>query len=267
MLEASSIGGTRNNRPHKVYSWRDQVWFYNCDCADLFPKLGSVSLFFTSPPYNIGSNGPKKSFGLRRYGIYDPKSWGSIEDYPDSLPEEVYEEQQRNFLRKCHDCLQPGGVVVYNHKDRRRDHTIITPYRWFPECLVVTDVIHWNRGSTHNHDSTHTYQQMEYLFVMRRAEDRRCYFKNLDTGIPGNRSNLWSIPFSRKSWHNAPFPLELATSVLIKWSPPGSLVCDPYAGSGTTAVAALKTGRRFVGSEMKREFFLKAADRIEHEHN
>ena len=242
---------------------------YNCDWAEMFENLAEpVSLFFTSPPYNIGSQAPKCCLGLRKYGIFDPKSWGGIEDYPDSLPEEVYQKGQHDFLVQCCEHMAEGGAIVYNHKDRRRKHALIEPQSWFPGCLTLCDKIVWDRLSTHNHDSTHTYQQTEYLFVLRRKEDRRCYFDNVDTGDPGNRSNVWGIAFQKgKSWHNAPFPLVLAERVLRKWSPPGSLVCDPYMGSGTTAIAALRTGRKFIGSEINSQFFLKAKNRIEHEHD
>lgn len=47
--------------------------------------------------------------------------------------------------------------------------------------------------------------------------------------------------------------------------PPGALVCDPYAGSGTTAIACIRTGRRFVGCEIDPTHFQTAVDRIERE--
>lgn len=50
--------------------------------------------------------------------------------------------------------------------------------------------------------------------------------------------------------HPARFPLRLADDVVRCFSPPGGLVCDPFVGSGTTAVSAAKHGRRFVGGDL-----------------
>ena len=58
------------------------------------------------------------------------------------------------------------------------------------------------------------------------------------------------------------FPIQLAEDHVISWSKEGDLVFDPFTGSGTTAVAALKNGRRFLGSEKSTEYFEIAKKRI-----
>ena len=50
--------------------------------------------------------------------------------------------------------------------------------------------------------------------------------------------------------HPAPFPNKLAKRAILLYSLPGDLVCDPFCGSGTTAEAALQTGRAFVGADL-----------------
>lgn len=57
-------------------------------------------------------------------------------------------------------------------------------------------------------------------------------------------------------------PLGLMQAIVRDYSRPGDLVCDPFVGSGTTAVAALSEGRRFVGSEAKPEHFEIAKRRL-----
>ena len=47
--------------------------------------------------------------------------------------------------------------------------------------------------------------------------------------------------------HEAKFPLQLADRVIRLFSEPGSLVLDPFVGSGTTAIAAMLNGRRYIG--------------------
>lgn len=57
-------------------------------------------------------------------------------------------------------------------------------------------------------------------------------------------------------------PLPLMQQFVRDYSRPGDLVCDPFVGSGTTALAALSEGRRFVGSEQKREHYDIATRRL-----
>jgi site-specific DNA-methyltransferase (adenine-specific) len=57
-------------------------------------------------------------------------------------------------------------------------------------------------------------------------------------------------------------PLALMRQLVADFSDPGELVCDPYSGGGTTAVACQELGRRFLGWEDTRETFDKATDRI-----
>ena len=57
-------------------------------------------------------------------------------------------------------------------------------------------------------------------------------------------------------------PLGLMRAIVRDYSRPGDLVCDPFAGSGTTAIAALSEGRRFVGSEQKPEHHAIATARL-----
>lgn len=50
--------------------------------------------------------------------------------------------------------------------------------------------------------------------------------------------------------HPAKFPLELAEKVIKLYTEPGDLVLDPFLGSGTTAQAAKKLGRKYIGIEL-----------------
>ena len=71
-------------------------------------------------------------------------------------------------------------------------------------------------------------------------------------------SNVWEISVGRTRWpagqtHFACFPEELATRGIKGFSAPGDLVLDPFMGSGTTAIAAAKLGRRWVGIDLNPE--------------
>ena len=63
--------------------------------------------------------------------------------------------------------------------------------------------------------------------------------------------------------HPAPYPVELAAWLVCGWSRPGAIVLDPFVGSGSTGVAAVKTGRNFIGIEQSPEYCAIAKERIE----
>lgn len=63
--------------------------------------------------------------------------------------------------------------------------------------------------------------------------------------------------------HPTEKPVALLTSLITSVTKPGDLILDPFAGSGSTLVAAKKTGRRFIGVELNDEYFEKAQRRIE----
>lgn len=237
------------------------------DFASALDNITDVNLVVTSPPYNIGSKYPK-TITNRSRGGFDSKSWGSIEGYPDSLPENEYQQQQQEFLRWCERRLASGGVVVYNHKDRHVKGRIISPLEWIhkvSDVLVIHDIVVWNRGSTHNHSPAFLYPENEYLYVLKRPGDE-IYFRNQDFFWKDSRhkgcGTVWTIsPFGPRNPHNAPFPLHLAQHCIRLWSRPGDLVCDPYLGSGTTMIAAGLENRRFIGSEKLTKYFDLIRDR------
>ena len=62
--------------------------------------------------------------------------------------------------------------------------------------------------------------------------------------------------------HNAPFPVDLPTRCIAAGCPPDGLVLDPYSGAGTTGLAALRLGRRYVGIDVNPAYHELAKDRL-----
>jgi len=231
------------------------IELFCCDYKDLETRE-KIDLIITSPPYCIGSLSPKKTGG-RRLGGYDAKSYASITDYPDDMPEDKYQESQLEFLDWCSNKLSDNGVLIYNHKNRRKNGQIISPYQWLlsQKKLIIVDEITWDRGSTHNHCNRFTYQQSEFIYIL--SKTKKYYFKNQDFPNGRNRGvgNVWRINRASNNGHNAPFPLALAEHCIRLWSHPGDIVCDPYSGSGTVMQACRILDRRFIGSELEKKYF------------
>lgn len=223
----------------------------------------SVDVVFTSPPYNIGSKSDRMD-GQRKHGKFDAKSYGGIQGYADNLPEDAYQEQQIAMLSEMARVIKPDGVVVYNHKPRRRGGEMIHPITWLSKVdgLTLMEEIVWDRGSTHNHSNKLFWPHTERLYVFRKTGGT---YRLLNNGNLPQRSDVWKINLTARPalGHAAPFPTPLADAVLAAFARHGDLVCDPYSGSGTTAVAALHHGCDFIGAELDKEYWRASLGRVD----
>jgi modification methylase len=70
---------------------------------------------------------------------------------------------------------------------------------------------------------------------------------------------IWNITGASTKQHPAPFPLELATRLVRMFSFVGDTVLDPFCGSGTTMIAALRAGRNSIGVEIDPDYCRMAA--------
>ena len=253
------------------YTYKGCTLFLSSFEQVLEDMVSAVDVVVVSPPYNIGSKCPKK-IGGRKLGKYDAKSWGAIEGYEDSMPEDDYQKSQVDFLRLCESKLSPNGLIIYNHKPRHKNGVLIKPEEWLnvlvkEKTLVYRDEIVWDRGSTHNHCSSYVFPQSERIYVLCKPNSKP-YFNNCDFyWNPKNKGvgDVWRIPPEKGSFHNAPFPLKLARQCIKMWCPPNGLVVDPCSGSGTTMIASIYEGKRFIGSEKLEKYFKKAVTRIKNE--
>jgi DNA modification methylase len=84
------------------------------------------------------------------------------------------------------------------------------------------------------------------------AENHRCWFQQIWSGLTGASTRD----------HPAPYPIELAERLIRMFSFVGDTVLDPFLGTGTTTIAAAKTGRNSVGFEIDAHYFEMAHKRI-----
>lgn len=112
----------------------------------------------------------------------------------------------------------------------------------------------------------------EHLFLL--AKSSRYYFDHKAIKEPTvdgaartrNCRDVWSISTSPyKGAHFATFPVELIVPCILAGSPAGGVVLDPFFGSGTTGVAALRLNRSFIGIDINPNFCRLADERIKQE--
>lgn len=109
----------------------------------------------------------------------------------------------------------------------------------------------------------------EYLFLLTKSENYHYDFDAIKEQANGsgqlkNRRTVWNINTEGfKGAHFAVFPPSLVRLCLLAGSRPGSIVLDPFFGSGTVGVVCKETNRRCIGIEMKPEYAELARDRIQ----
>ncbi len=232
----------------------------------------SVDLVVTSPPYDT----------LRNYGgIGD--TWNEV----------TFREIACDLWR----VLKPGGVVVWIVNDKTENGsktgTSFKQALYFQSIgYKLNDVMIWRKTNPMPQVKQPRYTQcFEYMFVFSKGKPktfnpimRQTKFggknynstaKNMD-GESGRHElnyivnseavdyNVWDIAVSQnKTSHPAVFPYEIPYRHIKTWSNEGDVVLDPFMGSGTTGLAALDLGRKFIGIELNEEYFKMSDKRLE----
>ena len=255
----------------------------NGDARDLsFIPTESVHLVVTSPPY----------WNLKRYNEHDDQL-GHVDDYETFLDE--IEKVWRHVFR----VLTPGGrlvcvvgdvcvsrkrfgrhLVFPLHADicvrcRKIGFDNLNPIIWHKIANASYEVPNGSKflGKPYEPNAI-IKNDIEFILMQRKpggyrkpTEDQR-----RESMIDKKTSSewfqqIWTIPGASTREHPAPFPLELATRLIRMFSFSGDTVLDPFCGSGTTMVAALKNGRNSLGVEIDREYCRMAARRLKSENS
>ena len=226
---------------------------YQGDCLELLKQLESESVdcIVTSPPYN-------KHSAKRKCGKTDSWQKANIDygNFKDDLPEEEYQEQQKQVLRECLRVLKKDGSIFYNHKPRIVNHKVIFPHEWLNE-FNVRQMIIWNRKNSPVLEPIRFMPIVEYIFWV--TKERKTPKFNKEAF---HFKEIWEIPPKVNPNHPATFPEEVVERCIIATTEKGDVVLDPYMGSGTTAKVSKKMGRMFIGFEVNPHFIELATQEI-----
>ena len=157
--------------------------------------------------------------------------------------------------------------------------------------LTLYDTMIWEKPSPATPTEGRYYDVFEYMFVFcdgrrpktlnllkdrknrstgsvskketRSNREQRTYHSQRVVQEYSRRFNVWQISRGHNQTpHPAVFPEQLAVDHILSWSREGDIVCDPMAGSGTVALAAMKTGRKFIVNDISTEYCDLMVDRI-----
>jgi modification methylase len=247
----------------------------NADARDLsFLSDESVHLTVTSPPY----------WNLKRYNEHGDQL-GHIEDYESFLVE--LEKVWRHIFR----LLVPGGrmvcvvgdvcvsrrrfgrhLVFPLHSDisvlcRRIGFDNLNPIIWHKISNATFEVANGTKflGKPYEPNAI-IKNDIEFILMQRKpggyrnpTERQRDLSRIKKQDFDNWFRQIWTIPGASTKNHPAPFPLELATRLVKMFSFVDDTVLDPFCGTGTTLVAALKSGRSSIGIELDKEYCRSAA--------
>lgn len=235
---------------------------YLSDCLEVMKKLpsNSIDLTITSPPYD----------NMRDYNGY-------------SFPFE-------DIANELYRITKDGGVLVWNVFDQKSNGAYsLTSFRqvmYFCEkCGFKLDTnIIWDKGTFSAPNKTAYHSVYEYVFVLTKGKmktfnpllDRpnkhggktvRVASKTQKDGTRpksdrtvvlepnGKRFNIWQITSEKNSSHPAPFPSALVRDCILTWSNEKDVIFDPFGGSFTTALEAVRANRRWITCEMSPEYY------------
>lgn len=233
---------------------------YNENCLDTMARMpdASIDLVVTSPPYD----------NLRTYNGYS--------------------FEFKAIAAELTRVLKPGGVIVWivgdaTVKGSETGTSFEQALHFKSLGLNLHDTMIWQKTNPMPKVKTKRYFDVfEFMFVFSKGQPAtfnpimqptkfggRVYDSTVKQITAGKerirktfvlnaeryKDNIWQIAVAQnKTAHTAVFPEQIAIDHVTTWSNEGDLVYDPFMGSGTTAVAALKLGRQWVGSEISSEY-------------
>lgn len=254
----------------------DEIWCGDSRDMDSAGDIadGSVALVVTSPPYFAGK-AYEEALG----------EGGIPADYLEYL------EMLRGVFAECVRKLEPGGRIAVNVANLGRK-----PYRSLSSDviaifedlgLLLRGEIIWQKGKGAGGSCAWGSFQRPGNPVLRdltervivaskgrfdRAVDAR---RRQRDGLPSHGTmavddfleatlDVWEIApeSARRVNHPAPFPVELPLRLINLYTYAGDLVLDPFMGAGSTAVAAVRSGRRYVGFDTDPAYIAGAQERV-----
>ncbi|MBP2231781.1 site-specific DNA-methyltransferase (adenine-specific) [Azospirillum agricola] len=226
------------------------------DVLHVLPTLeaGSVDHVFTDPPYSSGgqSRGARMGITSQKY-IFGDKKAGRYPDFlGDNRDQRGYAYWFTLWASFCYRLLKPGGVFA-----------TFTDWRQAPATsdaiqaagLVWRGTVVWDKTEGSRPDKGRFRHQAEYLLWAshgphRPGPDAPC--------LPG----VFRHPVRAVDKHHMAGKPTALMADLLRITQPGDIILDPFMGSGTTGVAAIQSGRRFIGIEQSPAIFETAASRI-----
>lgn len=237
------------SRP-KLSRLADGIDLYAGDCRALLGDVEFSHAIF-DPPYEAHMHDAKrgrKAYGAQRRIRTDghanppPVDFSSIDGLREVVVEPLVKACQGWFIAFC----TPEGIAPW------RDALEAAGARYKRACFLCKT------------DSAPQFNGQGPAFAVEPFVTAWCG-SGVSRWNGGGRRNWWTFPtngIDREGTHPTEKPLALMMEIVSLFTNHGDVVFDPFMGSGTTGVACVKLGRRFIGAELDEKYFAVAERRI-----
>lgn len=251
----------------KPYFSENNFVLYNSDCLNILSQLpeNSIDMIFADPPYNLSNGGFSCQAGKRvsvNKGDWD-KSRGVSGDFDFHL----------NWINACRRVLKPHGTIW-----------ISGTYHSIYQCgyalqtlgfKILNDIAWFKPNASPNLSCRYFTASHETLLWARKDKDAKHTF-NYETmcdwtnnykksGVeilhePGKQMrSVWGILTPKKEEkifgkHPTQKPIELMERIILASTKQNDVILDPFAGSSTTGLAAIKYKRKFIGTDLEKPY-------------
>ena len=232
---------------------------YNQSSVDMHQLPDNcIHLMVTSPPYNVGK------------------------EYDDDLTEVEYSNLLYSVWKETHRVLAPGGRACVNIANIGRKpyvplNALISQQMIEIGYLMRGELI-WDKsasagtscawGSWKSASNPVLRDTHEYILVFSKGQYNR-QSKGRESTITKDEfleytKSVWKFPAesAKRVKHPAPFPIELPRRLIQLYTYADDVVLDPFIGSGTTAVSALRSRRKYVGYDISPEYVKVSESRL-----
>ena len=203
------------------------------DCREVLPLLPKVDAVITDPPYGISYVSR-----LRNDGPTDALVGDDIPPTDAVLPMAL--------------AMRDGGAM---YLATRFDLSAVWVEAILAAGLTLKTPIYWDKGNHTAGDLDGDFGAQVEIFIFAHRGRHK---------LRGPRvANLWRVPRPAAGEHPTPKPVALMERMVACSTDVNNIVLDPFMGSGTTGVACMNLGRRFIGIEIARRYFDISCERIE----
>ena len=260
------------------YKNNDVVQLFKGNCLEILPTLleSSIDMIFADPPYNLSNGGITCHAGRMvsvNKGEWD-KSNGIGKDHQFTI----------DWLTACHRVLKGDGTIwisgtmhnIYSigFALQQLDYKLLNDISWFkPNASPNLSC----RYFTHSHEtliwaakSEKSKHKFDYQMMKQIAGGKQMRSVWNDINVEDEPQDIWTIPTPKKSEklfgkHPTQKPLSLLERIVLASTDISDLILDPFTGSSTTGLAAIRHGRRFIGIETDTQYLDLSVKRLEEE--
>jgi site-specific DNA-methyltransferase (adenine-specific) len=251
-------------------AWRDdarELFLYHGDCLEVMDTIaakhpdGIFDLIFADPPYFLSNGGITCHAG--KMVKVDKGGWDQ------SRGPALNHEFNTAWLKRCQALLKPNGSLWVSGTH----HVIFSVgYAMQQLGMKLLNQITWQKPNPPPNLACRyfTHSTETVLWAAKSAKSKHVFHYAAMKSVNGGKQmkDVWTFtapkPDEKKfGKHPTQKPVVLLERILLAASNSGDLVLDPFMGSGTTAVACARLGRKFVGVEMDTKWVDLAKSRID----